>query len=169
MENIEITKDNIEKVKEAEKKKFRKIAAAVVIVFVCAAVLCVYKLDRDKELHIGLAVGAYPGGEDYSELKSLIESVVDDLGYSEFYSRVVIHKVDVDYTMYHNRSYNLLLLPNSARRVHQLSDLMLANLSGSQPILDSGLEDFCVILVDAWGKLDETKLEQLTAIGEALK
>lgn len=169
MESIEITRDNIEKVKEAEKKKLRKIALAVVIACICVALLCVRALDRDKELHIGLAVGAYPGGENYSELKSLIESVVDDLGYSEFYSRVVIYKVDVDYTMYYNRNYNLLLLPNRVKRVYQLSDLMLADLSDSQPILDSGLEDFCVILVDTRNKLEEAELERLTAIGEALK
>lgn len=163
--------DNIEKIEKAKTKKLRKIASAVVAACICIALLCIYTLDRDKELHIGWAGGTYPGSEDYCELRSLTESVLEDLGYSETYPAVVIDEVNTDAAMFGNQAYNLLLLPassmGSCSRVEYVT--VVADLSGSQSMRDIGLDDLCIVLINWEGKTDKAELERLTAIGEALQ
>lgn len=107
---------------------------------------------------------------DYSELRSLLESVVEDLGYSEAYRKIVIDKVDIEHAMFNNRAYNLLL-PASAMRKYGSGrpDMVVVDLSSSQSMRDIGLEDFCIALIGIWNITEEAELERLTAIGEALK
>lgn len=163
--------DNIEKIEKAKTKKLRKIASAAVAAFICIALLCIYTLDRDKELHIGWAGGTYPGSEDYSELRSLAESVLEDLGYSETYPAVMIDEVNTDAAMFGNQAYNLLLLPASSIEIYRGVEYVtvVADLSGSRSMQDIGLDNLCIVLINWEGKKDKAELERLTAIGEALK
>lgn len=166
----------VEEIMAAEDRAAKRKLITIVASLVCFAVLAVGVLllirHNDKILHIGWAGGDYPGSADYSELCDIVESVVDDLGYSKKYTGVKIDEVyltDNLHSYLGAPDYNLLILPASSKesygdvqRVTVIADISLQNI---------GLEDLCIVLID-WGidgKMDKAEVERLTAIGEALK